>query len=207
MSGTSTSSIAFRHALITLVGGASLAMLAIGCGGNVTTASGDTVDSGTVATDGGTDASTGAPDSGTVTTTPSTDSGVATGGDATVTDAATTVPDLGVDLDGFMLNPDASLFEASIPDVTIGDVNAPTCYSCIETSCTMQLSACDKDPSCKGTLACVIDTCGFSFTNASCVIGCAAKNGVTSLSSPAAMELRAVQTCAGMPPCNTACGL
>ena len=147
-------------------------MMAGGCGGSES-GGGETVDTGT-------------------------DTGVAAD-TAKDTAPADTKPEVAPDT-GPVSNYDApgSLFDAVIPDVVFdGDVTAAGSYDCTLAHCHDQVAACDKDERCRGFLLCVLVDCKASFTDTTCLFGCAGEYDVTGLSDPIVGEVRDILTCSG----------
>lgn len=100
--------------------------------------------------------------------------------------------------------PSGSLFDADIPDIVFeGGKTAKGCYDCTIDKCKSEVAACDKDAKCRGLLLCVLTTCT-SFSDTTCVIGCAVGAGVTSLMDPVVATIQSVGTCNQMS-CSDKC--
>ena len=107
--------------------------------------------------------------------------------DTTSTDTGTTTTDTYVP---------GSLFDAVIPDVTFeGGKTAAGCYGCITDACKAEMTTCDKDPRCRGLTLCILLDCGTT-PDTTCLITCALKYDVTSVSDPVAATALAVADCA-----------
>lgn len=108
----------------------------------------------------------------------------------------TSAPDVSSEPDVTVL-PDAeilegSLFDMSIPDVTIGDSGATlqACYDCSVDKCSSELEACQGDDKCRTLVLCFFqDECFDSSAamgiNQACATGCIGKAGIQGMTDPA----------------------
>ncbi len=88
-----------------------------------------------------------------------------------------------------------SIFDAPIPDVELDGVSIPKCVDCLKTKCKSELETCDADPKCRGLTLCVLIDCKGSFTDTTCLFGCAGKFGVTGFDDPVVPKVMAIGDC------------
>lgn len=89
------------------------------------------------------------------------------------------------------------LFDASIPDVDIGDgQTAAGCYECTKVECKMELDACAKDEKCSTAASCVLTDC-LDNPGLQCIGSCGFQAGIGSLMDPAIGLVTAVAQCTG----------
>jgi hypothetical protein len=129
------------------------------------------------------------------------DTGTPDTGIAVVKDTSTPVDTAPVDTG---MEPSGSLFDADIPDIVFeGGKTAKGCYDCTIDKCKTEVEACDKDAKCRSLLLCALTMCS-SFSDTSCLFGCAISAGVTSPSDPVVATIQDVGTCNQMN-CSASC--